>query len=881
VSLWRQLARGLHALMHRESVDREVAEEVAQYFDDSVAAHMADGLSPEAARRAARVDFGSPMVVREQVRSSGWEHAIETVLADLRYGVRQIVAVPGFTTVTVFILALGIGASTSIFSAAKPILFSLPYRDADRLVTLWDSGPDGSRLDVTFGTFRELQARSRSFDAMAVVRPWQPSIAGDGEAERLDGQRVSARYFDVLGVTPALGRRFDDADDRPGAPAIAIISDGFWRRRFGADPTIVGQRLLLDGEPHLVVGVMPGSFENVLAPPAAIWRPLQYDPALTSFEGREWGHHLRLVARLRAGVAIDRARGEIDAIARGPVPQFVRPRWASLGGGLAINPLQDDVARGMRGALVAVIGAVMLLLVSVCVNVSNLILGRGARRQGEFAMRLALGAGRGRLVRQLMTESLLLSALGGGLGVLAATVGVRALVAVSPAGLPRISQIRVDGNVLIFALGLTLVVGVLVALLPALHGSGSASFRNIPLASRHRALRRLTHRALVVTEVALALVLLAGAGLLWRSFQNLFALRPGFATTSLLTMQVQVAGRRFDNDATNQFFARALDEVRRVPGVVAAAFTSQLPLSGDSDTYGVHFEASPTQDAEADHGAFRYAIDPDYFDTMGIPQRAGRRLDASDRANAPLAAVISESFARRRFPGQDAVGQRLHIGANQGPWYTVVGIVGDVKQTSLTAGQTDAVYVTAAQWRFADRARWLVVRSAMNAAALGSAVRMRVRSVDKDQPIVRVATMDALLAASAAERRFALILFNVFGLAALVLAATGIYGVLAADVAERAREIGIRSALGATRAAIVGVVVRQGLLLTALGIMLGMAGAAAASRAIVSMLFGVSPFDPLTYIAITVTLLCVSALACSVPACRAALVDPAITLRAE
>ncbi|HKP12386.1 MAG TPA: ABC transporter permease, partial [Blastocatellia bacterium] len=585
--------------------------------------------------------------------------------------------------------------------------------------------------------------------------------------------------------------------------------------------------------------------------------------------------------RLRPGIRTEQARQELNMIAGAPVPEFSRPPWAALKQGLIVSSLQDDITGGVKPVLIAVIGAVMLVLLIACVNVTNLLLARGAQRRGEFAVRAALGAGRTRLIRQLLTESLLLAIIGGAVGMAVAQLGIGALVALSPPGLPRVNAIHIDGTVFAFAFVATTLVGLAVGLIPALHVSRGGLSQGLQQSSKRAAGgHQLTRRTLVVAEVALALVLLVSAGLLLRSLQRLFAEAPGFEAAHLLTMQVQTSGHRFDdNNVTRQFFEQALEAVRHAPGVTAAAYTSQLPLSGDRDQYGVHFESNPAPDE--DHSAFRYAVTPDYFATMGIPLRRGRLLDAHDIADAPAAVLINESFARRKFPDQDPVGQRLHIGPNEGPWATVVGVVGDVKQTSLALSPAEAVYITNAQWGYADRALWLVVRAGGDAAALAPGIRNAVWSVDKDQPILRVATMDDRVLTSAAERRFALILFEAFGVVALALAATGIYGVLSGSVTERVREIGVRLALGASRGDILALVVRQGMTLAALGVVIGLGGAAAASQALISLLFGVSRLDPVTYLGVVALLACVSGFACWVPAWRAARVDPAVTLRAE
>jgi putative ABC transport system permease protein len=882
VSLWRQLTRGLRVLTNRGAADQDIADEVQHYLEQATAAHLARGLPPEAARRAAQLELGNPTVVREQVRSYGWENAVGALLADGRYAARRLRSNPGFATVSVLTLALGIGATTAIFSAVNPILFEpLPYPHAERILMISDVGNDGSHIDVTFGTYRELAQRSRSFEALAVLKPWQPTVTGESEPERLDGQRVSASYFRALGVRPLVGRGFDASDDRPKGPNVVILGYGLWRRRFGGDASIVGRVITLNDSPYTVVGVMPSAFENILAPSAELWAPLQYGESFSP-DSREWGHHLRMVGRLRPGVGSEQAARELAAIARTPLPEFPRVPWASLNSGLVVSSLRDDVTHGVKPALLAVLGAVLLLLTIACVNVTNLLLARGAQRRGEFAMRAALGAGRTRLMQQLIVESLLLAALGGALGMTVAELGVRALVALSPPGLPRPGAVRLDTAVFAFALGISTLIGLVVGLMPALQASREDLRVGLQQSSRRAAGdHRLTRGTLVVAEMALALVLLVSAGLLMRSLERVFAVDVGFDESRLLTMQVQEVGRRFDADSVAYgFFEQSLDAVRRVPGVAAAAFTSQLPLSGDLDIYGVHFE-SDGDDRTGDGAALRYAVTPSYFATMRIPLRHGRLLDERDRAGTPRVVLINESLAKRKFPGQDPIGQRLQFGSEDGQWYTVVGVVGDVKQASLGLTQSDAVYVTPSQWRWVDRLMSLVVRARGDPAALAPAIKAAIWSVDKDQPIVRVATMRQLVSISAAERRFVLILFEAFGIAALVLAAIGIYGVLSGSVSERTREIGVRSALGASPGDILALVMRQGMTLTGLGVVIGLTGAAVASRAIVTLLFGVSRLDPVTYLGVIALLVSVSGMACWVPAWRAARVDPSITLRAE
>ena len=873
MSLWRELTRGLRALIRGRETDRDLQDEVEHYLEQATAAQAARGLDPDAARRAARLELDGPTRVREQVRGYGWENQVETLLADLRYAARRLRGAPGFTAVTVLTLALGIGGTTAIFSVVHPILFeSLPYPQAGKLVAIWES----DHIPQTFVTYREIAERSRSFEAVAVLRPWQPTLVGRAEPERLEGQRVSSEYFRVLGVVPALGRAFEPGDDRLNGPSVVILSDALWRRRFAADSAVVGRQVTLDEQAHTVLGVMPAGFDNVLAPAAGLWAPLQYDIS----QGRAFGHHLKMIGRLAPGIRHDQAAREVDALGRAVAARY--PEAFGQGATSVAVPLQQDLTRGVKPALLAIIGGVVLVLVIACVNVTNLLLARGVQRREEFALRAALGAGRSRLIRQLLTESVLLAVLGGIAGLAVAALGVRVLVALSPVSLPRLGAVEVDATVFAFSLALAALIGMAFGLGPALQAAGSAPQAGLPQGNRHTpgGHRRL-RSGLVVAEVALALMLLVSSGLLLRSLGRLFAVPAGFNPAGALTLQVQTSGQRFaDGEATQRFFSAALQAVRAVPGVTRAAFTSQLPLSGDLDEYGAHFDAGPPGPA-ASHSVYRYAVSEQYLETMGIPLRNGRGLDERDRAGAPRVALISESLARSRFPSTSPIGQQVRVGPNDGPPYTIVGVVGDVKQMSLALDHADAVYLPAAQWPVGDPSMSLVVRGQGDVASLTPEIRRAIWSVDRDQPILRIATLDRLVAASAAERRFALILFEAFALAALVLAAAGIYGVLSGSVAERTREIGVRAALGASRRSILALVLRSGLGLTGLGLLIGVAGAVLATRGIEAMLFGVTRLDPVTYVGVLVLLAGVALLACWIPARRAMGVDPATTLRSE
>lgn len=890
MSLWRQITRGLSALTNRQATDRDAADEVRHFYEQAEAELRGRGMSPGEARRTARLELGDADVAREQARSYGWENLLATAWGDLGFGLRQLRRNPSFTVVAVLTLALGIGASTIIFSAIDPVLLRpLPYPGASRLMMIWERNSNGSRRYLTFGAFHGVRERSRSFDALAVMKTWQPSITGESQPERLEGQRVSADYFRVFGIAPLIGRDFQVSDDAYQGPNVVVLSHRLWQRRFGGDRGIVGREIKLDGSGFLVIGVMPSNFENVLAPDAELWAPLQYNPLLP-IDGREWGHHLRMVGRLREGVSRAQARGEVDSILSA-LATIYKKQFDSGGGvaaGFLVNPLQSDLTADVRPALVAIACAVLLLLLIAAVNVTSLLLARSANRGGEFAMRIALGARRSRLVRQLVTECLLLTAIGGVLAMVIAVFGVRGVVALSPPDLPRLNAIRVDGFVLGFGIVLTMIIGFVLGIVPALQASRE-NLRSGMQGTSHRVAggRHAARRVLVVVEVALALVLLIGAGLLLHSVTRLFSTDPGFDASHVLSMQVQASGGQFlSTEARARFFEEALARIRELPGVVSAAFTSQLPLSGDSDEYGVQFTSD---NGDTGNSAFRYAVTPNYFKTMHIALRRGRLLNEHDTADTQMAVVLNESFAKRLFGDKDPIGQGAHIARDVGhperPWGIVVGVVADVKQSSLAVGEEDSFYVTPEQWQkwelWSDNVVSFVVRTHGDAGSLTSAVKNAIWSVDKDQPIVRVETMEQTLARSEAQRHFALVLFEAFALIALVLAAAGIYGVLSGSVSERRHDIGVRFALGASRANILRLVVQQGIVLTVIGTVLGVIGAAITSRALVSLLFGVSRLDWMTYLAVVGLIFSVSVLACFVPGWRAAQVDPVVTLRSE
>ncbi len=804
---------------------------------------------------------------------------IEDGFSDARFALRSLRKDSLFATVAVGALALGVGAATAIFSVAYPVLFEpLPYPDADQLVIV--SEPDSGISSMAFGTYREVATRAQSVDKVAAYRPWQPTLSGAGTPSRLDGLRVSADYFAALGVAPRLGAGFAAEDDRPGGDGVVVLSDALWRQQFEADPDIVGHNVRLDGWPYRVVGVMPPDFTNTPLPPSAAWTLLQYDATLPGHDSREWGRHLGTLARLKPGVEAEAAQHELLEIGQAPVSEFARPTWANMENGLDVRPLKEATTAATRPLLLTLLGAVALLLLIACANVANLVLGRNAKRRGEVALRTALGASRGRVARQFLTESLTLSVVGGVLGVGLAALGVEGLQIAARSALPGDVQFGMDGVVLLFAAAVTTGTGLLVGLVPVLSLRAGGLRAGMEGGSTRTTDGRATLRqALVAAEVGLSLVLLIGAALLTSSLQRLFAVAPGFETAGTTVMQLQVAGPEFrERQAVRQFFDEALAAARAVPGVGEVALTSQLPLSGDVDMYGVRL----AEGSEAQGGAaYRYVVTSGYLATMGIELLRGRALEPQDAAEARRVAVISEAVATGLFPDQPPLGQLLHFGRTDLPPFEVVGIVRDVKQTSLDAAPAGAIYITPEQWYFADNALWLVATPGDGPSIRVADIHQAVWSVNPDQPIVRTQLLEDLLMRSEAQRRFALTIFSVFAAVAWILAVAGLYGVVSGAVQTRLRELSVRKALGAAPRDIIALVVRQGMLGAIVGIVGGLCAAAAASRALGGLLYEVPPFHLTTYAGTSIAVAAVALSACWLPARRAARIDPARVLESR
>ncbi|MET0618998.1 MAG: ABC transporter permease [Thermoanaerobaculia bacterium] len=807
-------------------------------------------------------------------------------LQDLRYAVRTLRKSPGYAAVALATLALGIGANTAIFSVLDTVLLRpLPYAGGERLVMVGDRvspGGSGSPNNVGFATYVELRDRNRTFDAMAAVRSWQPTLLSDGVAELLPAMRVSANYFSMLGARPALGRDFRPEDDRPDTRRVLILSDGLWRGSFGADPSIVGRVIRLDSGSFRVVGVMPPDFEPLVSTryykPARLWAPIGYDLSLP--QACHSCQHLKALGRLAPGVTSAQARADLDGVRRRLA--LAHPQDYAEGS-MDVVPLSAEVTSGLRTPLIVLVGAVGFVLLIACANVANLTLARSLRRGPELALRSALGASRGRLVRQLFAESLVLCVAGGALGFLLAGALQSALLRLAPVSLPRADRIAIDARVLGFAALASFMAAVLSGGLPALRASAAQLSASLASASRGSAAAGVSRarRVLTVAELALAVVLVAGAFLMVRSMARLLDTPYGFSTDRVLTLGLASPAEADTDSAIAAYQVRLLEQVHALPGVEAAALVSQIPLGGNGDYYGFHVEGRMASNPADDPSVERYSVTLEYFRAMGIPIRRGRPFTAEDRIDSPAVMIVSEATAKSLFPGRDPIGERVRIGAHdEGPWRTIVGVAGDVRHVDVALAPTPQMYLP--QTQMTDGMLTLVVLARTESPArLTESIRSAMRALDAGVPVYDVASMSERVARSAAPRRFVMQLLGAFALAALALAALGLYGVVAHSVGQRTREIGIRMALGATPRDIARLVLVGGSGLIAAGLAAGLLGALGASRFLSAILYEVRPGDPVSLAAAAAVLAAAAFAAHWLPARRAARLDPMTALRTE
>ncbi len=805
---------------------------------------------------------------------------MRTLWQDLRYGARILLKNPGFTLIAVITLALGIGANTAIFSIVNSVLLRpLPYPNADRLMTIWEDHTrrDGPAREWTSPPgFEDWRDQAKSFDHVVAIQGWQPTLTGQRDPEQLAGAQVSHNAFETLGVAPAHGRSFHPEEDQRGVESVVIISHGLWRRRFGADPSLVGKSISLNGESHLVIGVMPEGFKFPIIANADIWRPIQ--PVLGP--GCQRGCiTIRVMARLKSGATEAEARAELNTIASRLEQQY--PDTNSKVG-VTLIPMHEFLVGPVKTPMVVLLAAVAFVLLIACANVANLLLARSAGRAQEIAIRAALGAGRARIARQLLSESLVLAVIGGAAGLLLSYWLIDLLVKFSPQGTPRLDEIAMDWRAVGYMIAITTLTGLLFGAAPvwrlfkadlnqALRDGGKGAWGAI---SGRRALG-----ALVVAETALALTLLVGAGLLIRSFIQLQRVAPGFNPRNVLTAVVTLPQAVYPRpDQITSFYSRLLERLRAMPGAQAVAIVSSLPLAGFDSDAGFVIEGRPAPQPGQGPVAWYSSVSHDYFRTMGMRLIAGREFTERDNENAPKVVIISETTARRHFPNENPIGRRIGNGRPEG-WREIVGVTADVKHFGLSQDARASMFFPLRQ--LSSRRMNVVARAASDPASLTSALRGSVASIDGNLAVSNINTMEEITAQSIGQERFTLILLAVFAALALALSAAGIYGVISYSVTQRTREIGLRVALGAEAGAVLRLVIGQGMLLTLIGVGIGMAGAVALSRLMKTMLFGVSPTDPLTFIGVGALLALVALVACYIPARRASKIDPMIALRCE
>ena len=810
---------------------------------------------------------------------------MDSLLQNIRYAVRSFRKSPALTASIVLTLALCIGATTAIFSVVYTVLFRpLPFADPGQILLVRTTWKDmGSSFSV--GNWADVKRQATTFEHFVPAYGESFNLAGSDTPENVDGARVGADYFALLGVRPALGRSFLPEEAAPGRADVVLLSDGIWRRRFGAEPGVVGREVRLDGRPHTVIGVMPAAMDYTLFD-EELWVPTAFTPAQLAMHDE---HYLTVLGRLKPGVAAARAEAEMRSLGRWletTYPKDNRDR------AIVMAPLMEELVGDYRPRLFVLLGAVGFVLLIACANIANLLLARGAARSREIAIRAAIGAGRGHLLRQALTESLVLAGAGGLLGLLAGYWGVSLLAALGPEDVPRLAQARVDGPVLAFALGLTVLSGLAFGLAPALRSATRLPHEALKEGGRsgsRAGSRDRLRNVLVVTEVALALVLLTGAGLLIRSAIALNDVNPGFDPRGVVAGRVSLPAVTYETpEQVTRAFERIEESLAAVPGVSSAALVSSAPLEGGGSN-GLIPEGRALDISSTINSLMRL-VTPDYFATMRIGLVRGRTFTQSDKPGAPLVMVINETLAREAFPGQDPIGKRIaccEAGPDGSPnWKEVVGVVSDVRATGLDEEPVPEFYLPMVQapgaaWSWTDRTMTAVARAQGDAVPLMTPLRRAVAEVDPSLPLYNLGTMQGRLLDSLAQSRFSTMLLTAFGAIALALAAIGVYGIISYGVAQRTQEIGIRMALGARHGDVLAMVVRHGAALAGIGLVVGLAGALALSRLVSSLLFRVSPTDPPTFATGMVVLTAVAILAAAIPARRAARTDPMLALRNE
>ena len=866
-------------LVRRGKVESDLAAEVDSYVDLSAERKVKkDGLSQSEARRAALVELGGVEQVKEEVRTGRAGFALDTFIQDVRYGLRSLLKKPGFTLTAVIALGLGIGANTAIFSVINAVLLrSLGYPNPEKIVMLWEKNVARQSLQnvVSPGNFLSWQKQSTSFEHMAGSWDSRANISGEGaEPEDVQAQRVTWTFFPALGVQPLIGRGFVADEDRPGGNPVIVLSHRLWQSRFGGNPGIVGKQATVSGRLYTVIGIMPPDF-HFLNTEVQAWLPLAIDPVI---DYRKSGRFLRTFGRLKPDVTLQQAQAEMSRIAGQLEQQY--PEY-NRGWDVNVVPLHEQIVGDIRPVLIVLLAAVAFVLLIACANVANLLLARAATRHKELALRAALGASRLRLVRQMLTESVLLALIGGAVGVFLAYWGIQLLVAFGPDNIPRLREVVIDPRVLAFTFGVSLATGILFGLLPALQASrpdlNDALKEGARGSSGGRV--RVFRNVFVVAEVSLALVLLIGAALMIRSFFRLHQVKPGFVTENVLTMRVQLPSAKYPEPHQRaNFFKQARERIATLPGVKAAGAINFLPLSGRASNTIFNIDGRPELPNEQAPGTEVRVVTPNYFNAMGIPLIRGRAFDERDGPESRVL-VINDTLARRFFPNEDPIGKRITVNWNPKLSDEIIGVVGDIRESALEAEANPAVY-----WphpRDSYQFMNLILRTAGDPLQTATAVQKEIRAIDPDQPVADVRTLAQVVAKSIARPRFNTLLLAIFAGVALLLASVGIYGVMNYSATQRTQEIGIRMALGANPDDILRLVVGHGMKLTLAGIVIGIIASLALTRVISTLLFGITATDLPTFLGVSVLLTVVALVANYIPARRATRVNPVVALRYE
>lgn len=886
--MFRKVASYVHALLHKDKVERDMDQELRFHLEMEIEANVKRGMSLTEARREALLKFGGLEKVKEECRDVRGAPLVESLLQDVRYGARILFRNRGFTVVAVLTLGLGIGANTAIFSVIYGVLMKpLPYQDGNQLVIVQQQAPLAGVNNVPFSAkeVQDYREQNQTLDAVVEHHTMSFTLLGGQEPQRVQTGVVSANFFDVLGVKPLLGRTFVESDEQHGSDAVLVLSYQYWRSSHGGDPTIVGRTFQMNNRPHTVVGVLPPipQYPNE----QDVYMPTSQCPARASdqFKSNRNSRMMGVFGRLKPGVPVAQAQADLSTLASNLQNRYPDSYPANRGYAASVVSLQEELTRRAKPTFLILLGTAGLVLLIACANVANLTLARLMRREREMAIRAALGAGRGRLIRQLLTESTLLSFAGGALGLLLAAGGLQLLVSFAARFTTRASEIRIDGLVLLFTLLVSVATGLIFGLMPAFssdqHLTGTLKEGGGRSSAGVR--RQRVRNLLIVAQVGVSFILLIWAGLMVRSLINLQHVNPGFDPERVLAMRISPNWSKYNtNQETRALLLRILDKTRSVPGVLSAALGSTFPLNQLGITSGpfnrgFQIEGQPIPEGELAPQADFRAASTDYFETVRQPLVLGRTFSEGDNDKAVPVAVINQATARHRWGDEDPIGRRITLDGGQ-TWLTIVGIVGDVRQYGLDREPADEIYVSLAQGGFGGN---LLVRTAADPMSMANLMREAVYEVDPETAVDRVQTLEQVRSDAIASPRLTAILLAMFAGLALVITAAGIAGVMALSVSQRTQELGVRLALGATPGKVLGMVMRQGMSFVLVGLSAGIVGALLLGRLMSSLLFAVEPTDPITFLSVALVLIAVAAAACIVPARRVTSIDPMLALRSE